>query len=571
MVTCWLLAVCASLVPALLPFVLGRTVFFALRLPTFCCHDPLAYFIGNFTLQRVILAVENAQESIYGRLCTLLWSWRSQRLLPPTEDEDLTITNSRVSPIVNKGHERSVWRLLRQVLRTGVVGCFLLPLCIGLAYNACLLLQPWPVAGVRENDSDSDTCPEQTESSASGGDLVSLLVQVVMRWQQDHTSLDTMASATLWPLVLKELMRTVLFGQLVVLGFIVLVLSRRLKTLLAAVGVSVLRADMSGPPTLSETREQEQYERARLDQHSVMKWYLWFWESGEEQLEEDQRRQGCSSWMEAVKQFEWDVDCFTAAFVRCSPGTVMQDHLMPAPRPVRTTVTTLESALVVHHMTEIVRRFNKLFIFSPQVCWFVQHILGTYVLALLPLALRMMYISDAGSAGAGLGGLHPMASSRCASSSLATAWSGETFCLELHLVLPLLTVCALVGWLDRVLGVGRHLVRGVTQMAAEVQQAIKEDSYLIGKELQNSVEVRSKQDKEGGQERRKGEARRGDGCRSALLIINASACSMYPLLPVFIIINVVLFILLFVDAHILQGLRHMASLDYSPVGLSTVD
>lgn len=457
---CWLLTVGGALVPALFPFVLGRAVLFALRLPTFCCHDPLAFFVGNFAMQRIILGIEQVHESVYGRLCILVWNWTGQRLLLPSPDDDVATVRSRESR-VQEGHEKSGWRLARELLLTGVFGCCVLPLCIGLAYNAvCMLLQPlalgWWSSSSDNSNNNTESCVSQSELEPLSDDLLSLLVQWVLGWQQGQGKGHGL-------LLLKELTRTMLFGQMALLVFVILVLSRRLKTLLAAVGISVLRADVEGPPSPEEIQEQEEVECARRGQPSVFKWYLLFWEEQEKQEAHEGRFRG---WVRCVKDFEWEVDYFAAAFVRCSPGSVMQDHLM-VPRPVRTEVTTLTPQLLVHHFAEMTRLFNKVFIFSPQACWFLQYVVGSHLLALIPLALRVWYFSD----------------------NVVIADSSGSYHSELRVLLPLLVVGGLCSWLDAVLGAVRIAVRGGTRLVQELQQRVKEDSYLVGKELQNSAEV----------------------------------------------------------------------------------
>jgi hypothetical protein len=203
-----------------------------------------------------------------------------------------------------------------------------------------------------------------------------------------------------------------------------------------------------------------------------MRWYLL--------LAEDE------AWPDLIKQFEWDMDCFGAAFVRCSPGTVMQNHL-EQPRHVLTAVTTLEPALLVHHFAQLLQYFNRAFLFAPHACWFMQYVLLSHAMALLPLVVR---------SAAGLSTLAPPPLEVCVADSDGGGGGGQLmhllqFSAELHVLLPLLVLCAVLFWLDSSLAAGRHLRRCGERAVRDVQKAIKDDYYLIGKELQNSVQVRT--------------------------------------------------------------------------------
>jgi hypothetical protein len=450
---CWVLSVMASLVPALLPFILGRAIFFALRLPSVLCHDPFAYFVGNFAMQRVIKCVEYVQNSVYGRLSTLVWNWQWQRFLPPSDTEDDAITRSRVtlSPRM-EAEKKTAWSLAREVLLGVVVGWFLLPFCIGLAFNACLQFRP--LAGVAAamdwfQTGGTGTCSASAtlQFEPLVVDLISLLVQAATSaWMGSGHGSDA-------SLLMKELIRTLLLGQMVMVVFVALVLSRHLKTVLATVGIPVLRADTEGP--LSSMEEQEEaMGRARRAEHWLMRWYLMCWED--------------ACFADLVKKFEWDVDYFTAVFVRSSPGTVMQNHLV-TPRHLSTAVTTLTPEIFWHHTAGMVRSFNQAFVFAPRACWFVQYILGSYSLALLFLYARTALATS------------PV----CSPADETMGW----FIAELNIVLPLLIVCAVASWLDDAVSLRFHLVRGWDCLVGRVHRFIKDDYYLIGKELQNSVEV----------------------------------------------------------------------------------
>jgi hypothetical protein len=473
---CWVLAVGGSLVPALLPFVLGRGIFFALRLPTVCCHDPLAYFVGNFTMQRLIQGAERLQGSVYGRLGTLWWNWHWQRLLPRPadkddgegggEDEDGDVARSRVSPAegAGGGGKRTAWGLAWQLFLSFSLGGFVLPLCIGLTFNACLLLRPWgAVAAATQWFVAPGACEVPPSDAEEDGSLVVGLVSLLVRRMGLTTGGGSGEEgvASLPLLLLKELARTVLFGQMMMLLFVVLVLSRDLKRLLARVGVAVLRADTEGPPSPAE-QQQEVADEARRARHWLLRWHLLV--GGDP-----------TPFMDRVKGFEWEVDCFAAAFVRCTPKTVMQDHFL-WPRPLRTSVTTLELDVVLHHAAEAMRTFNAAFVFAPQACWLIQYVLITHCFAILPLVLRLALSSLP----------LPLPLSLASSSSGAAAWHS----FELNVLLPLLVLGACWSWLDDAVGAGRHLARGWTWAVAGAQKTIKDDCYLIGRELQNSVQVR---------------------------------------------------------------------------------
>ena len=439
-IICWILAVVASMVAAMLPFVLGRAIFFAFRLPTILCHDPFAYFVGNFTMQRIIKGFEDIQVSLYGRLSTLVWNWKWQRFLAPMDDESESVTRSRYAPH-SREKKNTWWNLISEVMIASVLGCFVLPLCIGLAYNAFLLFQPFAFIsswyGRVETGSIDAGIGEPLPV-----DIVSILVQILLH---GYEKVDNFV-------LLKELVRTVLLGQMVFVFFVVLVLSRHLKTVLATVGVPVLRADMEGPPSRAEEQE-EMDAKARRAQHWLMRWYLMFWED--------------VSFAGLVKKFEWEIDCFAAIFVRSSPGTVMQDHLV-SPLPLRTAVTTLQNDMVVHLTVKVLRAFNNAFFLSSHTFWLVQFISCSHAVAVLSLLLRT----------------HVMQDSTCLSSGTLSLFS-----VELNVMLTLLILYSLWVWLDSALSAGQHIRRGWNILVHDIHKSIKDDYYLIGKELQNSAEV----------------------------------------------------------------------------------
>jgi len=444
---CWLLAVLGSLVPALLPFVLGRAIFFALRLPNVLCHDPFAYFVGNFFMQRVIKGFEELQDSLYGRLATLVWNWQWQRYIPRTDDEDSAVAMSRCEP--SGGEKKATWwNLAGETLRTFFIGWLFLPLCIGLAYNAFLLFRPLSfIAALQDflGASVAATASTPTEVSVAFEpvvpDFISLLVHMML-YREEPVSMY---------LLLKELTRTVLLGQFLTFVFVVLVLSRQLKTILAVVGVSVLRSDVEGEPSIEEI-QQEAAAKSLRSRHWLMRWHLLFFED--------------DSFVNLVKNLEWQIDCFAATFVRSSPSTIMQDHLA-TPRPVRTFVTTLQADLVVHHTTTMLRAYNNAFIFTTHACWFMQFVLGSYMLAISAIFLKTVLVMP---------------------HSCASPGAMNSFSLELHVLLPLLVMYSLWIWLDSAVAAGTHLRRGWNAFVLDIHKAIKDDYYLIGKELQNSAE-----------------------------------------------------------------------------------
>lgn len=443
---CWLLGVVGSFIPAVLPFALGRTILFAFRLPTVFCHDPLAYLVGNFALQKVFNLFERLHVSMYGRWATVAWNWQWQRFLPPLDGEDAAVARARCTAR-GEGEKKTGWNLARELTVTVCVGCFLLPLCIGLIFNAFLQFRPLSlVAAVRAWFGASGSCLLAVPAPLVP-DFVSLLAHAAVHGAGDGTYKFTL---------LKELTRTVLLGQLVMAVFVALVLSRRLKSLFARVGVAVLRADVEGPPTMAEEQEQEQEAaRARRAGLSPMHWYRTVGDD--------------CSFTELVKKFEWEVDCFIAVFVRSSPGTVVQDHL-ELPRPLRTAVTTLTPDQFLHLSTEMMRTFNEAFLLSPHARWLMQMVLCYHCLALIPLVLR-----------AHVGG----AVALCIAADDTAGW----FSLELNVLLPLLAVHSLWVWTDNAVDADKHVRRGVVRAVQYVHRAVKDDCYLIGKELHNSVEV----------------------------------------------------------------------------------
>ena len=436
-VVCWLLSVVASIIPALLPFIIGRTIFFSLGLPSFYCHDPLAYFIGNFVMQQAIHhGTDIMQRSMYGRLCVLICNWWSQRYLPPSHNEDLATSRSRESTAVMK---RTVWGLARESILSICFGLFFLPLFLGLAYRACLMLQPLQIMTALKTwlyFDESDTCWLLSDNNSSINPVI---------WLTDYVMNVRHSSDEVAGLFFKELLRTVLFGQLLLIVFVLLVLSRRLKSIFATVGISVLRSEVEGPLSPAEEYE-EKNKRTKRSRHWLMRWYVMLY--------------GESSFVDLVRLFEWEVDFTAAAFVRCSPGTVMQDHLV-SPKNVRTRVTTFEPALLIHHSAEILRHLNNAFLFAPHTCWLVQYVFGSYCLGLLlPLLVRKCF-----------------------------GWSSYLLVLEIRLLLPILMIYALWSWLNNVVDVGRHVSRGWMRFVGKVQKAIKDEYYLIGTQLQNSAEV----------------------------------------------------------------------------------
>jgi hypothetical protein len=56
-------------------------------------------------------------------------------------------------------------------------------------------------------------------------------------------------------------------------------------------------------------------------------------------------------------------------------------------------------------------------------------------------------------------------------------------------MLTLLILYSLWVWLDSALSAGQHIRRGWNILVHDIHKSIKDDYYLIGKELQNSAEV----------------------------------------------------------------------------------
>ena len=415
---CWCIAVAGSVFPVLFPFFLGRTLFFAFRLPNMFCHDPFAYFVGNFVLQILIKECEHLTGKI-GRLMMMVWNWRRQRL----GDGGDTSTDSADRSCTTTLSQATL-RLSKEACVMFVMSFVVLPVSFGLVHFG--FRQFRPIVTLMEVSKmlffGNKTCEVGEDKSclSSSNSIMSDNDQV-------------------WYFA-EEVLRLYLIGLLMYFTIVFFVLSRGWKRLLAKVGIEVLRADSEGPPSDQEA----------VESNSMLKQ---------------------ASFAQLVKNFEWEIDEFIAAFVRNSPGTVIHDHLSYQPP---TSVTHLTTEDFVSHWANVVQKYNSAFSFAPSLLALCRRIVTSFLVAFL---LNIAWLNAIGSRSAEVGDHDTM---------LLLPFH---FSVAFNIILPLLVVSSCLVTLDESISLFHHSQRWWNKICDKIHKSIKEDLFLIGMQLQNSVEV----------------------------------------------------------------------------------